>query len=649
MDEKQALDLVAGFRRAATAHPDTTQEATGDAARDFTFIQDRERVLGTFRVVPTRGQPFFASVVVSSSKADSFSIFVIEKKKASPVLSTHRHAGTHLVWRFIPAKQSGDNEARRAEFHRLSGGDAVRIALPDIDIAPFADAIVHALDLRHRANAAGSASATSFWKISPGEGGSLWPDWRANNYIAIGWKQLGDLTGLDEDEFDQLAARVARAEGWKAGFDQVWKFRQLNTGDRVVANGGISRVLGLGTVTGAYCFVAGDELPHRIPVRWDDATERRVHFPGWVRSLIRLTAETFAELGSAPSLENDDDDDSAADGGRADIAAPGGGIDFDGVLSHLESSSLSFPAELVASYLLALQARRFVLFTGISGTGKTQLALEIARLFSPRIIGQAPSAAVDDERQLMTVKPYTLKYKRFVIPSTLAQTFDALTAPETARLDVVLPSGVTTSSALSKDPARPGLMMVLFNGEGRQFLQELQEGDRIYLSRKQQKNGEESLVIERDTAPPPLTAPGSTGPSHELIAVRPDWTDARALLGFYNPLTSKYATTPTLELVLRAVDEVKRAGIEQRPPRPYFLLFDEMNLARVEHYFSDFLSAMESGEAIHLHDDDELVDADEGAVPKRVALPPNLFVTGTVNVDETTYMCSAEMVIPVHA
>ena len=41
-------------------------------------------------------------------------------------------------------------------------------------------------------------------------------------------------------------------------------------------------------------------------------------------------------------------------------------------------------------------------------------------------------------------------------------------------------------------------------------------------------------------------------------------------------------------------------------PRPFFAILDEMNLARVEHYFSDFLSALESGEPLHLHGDERI-------------------------------------------
>jgi 5-methylcytosine-specific restriction enzyme B len=115
-----------------------------------------------------------------------------------------------------------------------------------------------------------------------------------------------------------------------------------------------------------------------------------------------------------------------------------------------------------------------------------------------------------------------------------------------------------------------------------------------------------------------------------LVPVRADWSDARGLLGFWSPITSTYERTPVIDLLLRAHDD---------PAHPYFLILDEMNLARVEYYFSDFLSAMESGEAIPLYSEDF---ADE-IVPAELSLPPNLFVIGTVNVDETTHAFSPKV------
>lgn len=106
----------------------------------------------------------------------------------------------------------------------------------------------------------------------------------------------------------------------------------------------------------------------------------------------------------------------------------------------------------------------------------------------------------------------------------------------------------------------------------------------------------------------------------QLIPVRPDWNDSAALFGYHNLLANRYVSTPFLEIT-------RLAGQPENRQRAFFVCLDEMNLARVEHYLADYLSALESrAHRIPLHED----------VPDLV-LPLNLFVTGTVNVDETTH------------
>ena len=122
-----------------------------------------------------------------------------------------------------------------------------------------------------------------------------------------------------------------------------------------------------------------------------------------------------------------------------------------------------------------------------------------------------------------------------------------------------------------------------------------------------------------------------------LIPVGADWTDNTKMFGFYNPIEKKYVSTPTLDFILQAI---------KNPSVPYFLILDEMNLSHVERYFSDFLSAMESDEAIPLYDalENKVKNAEEtDAIPEEIRLPKNLFVTGTVNIDETTYMFSPKV------
>lgn len=85
----------------------------------------------------------------------------------------------------------------------------------------------------------------------------------------------------------------------------------------------------------------------------------------------------------------------------------------------------------------------------------------------------------------------------------------------------------------------------------------------------------------------------------KIIPVKPNWTSSEDLLGYYNPLEKKYLATPFLEALIEA---------KQNPDIPYFICLDEMNLARVEYYFADFLSKLEERNeqpTIQLYSDDE--------------------------------------------
>lgn len=122
-----------------------------------------------------------------------------------------------------------------------------------------------------------------------------------------------------------------------------------------------------------------------------------------------------------------------------------------------------------------------------------------------------------------------------------------------------------------------------------------------------------------------------------LIPVRPDWSDPTDLLG-YKDLTGKFRPGPFTEVILEAIKPENRN-------KPFFVCLDEMNLARVEHYFSDLLSVIETQQWKH----DEIVtdsflrfDTENGEV-KNLYLPDNVYIIGTVNMDETTYPFSKKV------
>lgn len=150
----------------------------------------------------------------------------------------------------------------------------------------------------------------------------------------------------------------------------------------------------------------------------------------------------------------------------------------------------------------------------------------------------------------------------------------------------------------------------------------------------------------------------------ELIQVKPNWHNSMDVVGFYSNISKKYEFTPFVEFIVKAW---------QHKDTPYFLCLDEMNLAPVEEYFAEFLSAIESrstdekgdyitdpiikpfknfgekeGKAmlIQLLGDADPIDKNPIAIhfyEKGLTLPPNLMVMGTVNMDETTFSFSRKV------
>ncbi len=131
------------------------------------------------------------------------------------------------------------------------------------------------------------------------------------------------------------------------------------------------------------------------------------------------------------------------------------------------------------------------------------------------------------------------------------------------------------------------------------------------------------------------------GAECKLVAVRPNWSDSSDLFGHVD-LNGRFVPG-------EITDYVKQA--ELNPNKPYFLCLDEMNLARVEYYLSDILSIIETrdkknGKIIS----DVLIDRkhfgnDTAAAGKygNIILPDNLYIVGTVNMDETTFPFSKKV------
>lgn len=190
-----------------------------------------------------------------------------------------------------------------------------------------------------------------------------------------------------------------------------------------------------------------------------------------------------------------------------------------------------------------------------------------------------------------------------------------------------------------------------------------------------------------------------------VVPVKPNWTSSEDLMGYYNPIEQRFHPTQFLLALLDAAAE---------PDVPHFICLDEMNLARVEYYFADFLSLLESRDSlpwIHLYGTQEeqqtaldnrlFLKLEEEArnrsglgpnatleelllndqanqelrklagfqeadtvlshharlrravsalirLPSGFCFPPNVWILGAINVDETTHYLSPKILDRVH-
>ena len=147
----------------------------------------------------------------------------------------------------------------------------------------------------------------------------------------------------------------------------------------------------------------------------------------------------------------------------------------------------------------------------------------------------------------------------------------------------------------------------------------------------------------------------------EMVQVKPNWHDSSELIGYVSRIYGeRYIVGPFLRFMVKAIHD---------PKHPYFLCLDEMNLAPVEQYFAEFLSVIESRQVdedgvvvtdpivdyeqteayknlidqLFADNDEErnLYLKEEGG--RRLTIPQNLIIVGTVNMDETTFSFSRKV------
>lgn len=281
-----------------------------------------------------------------------------------------------------------------------------------------------------------------------------------------------------------------------------------------------------------------------------------------------------------------------------------------------EESLLDLSKKLILTSSSSLASKRFLILTGLSGSGKTKLAQAFSQWITPITEARdpfTPGAEIASDRVIYWVKK----------ANALAVEFWNKDQEEDA-IKVTLPREMIEEWA---DYIHEN------NLERNTPVRELREAIKTPSKYSDQLHSFETHLKAAAFALVESRATQQSANCYEVVSVGADWTGNENVLGYPNGLdNTSYITKPALELIIHAQ---KHGNI------PHFLILDEMNLSHVERYFADILSAIESGEKITLHGDKDREAA--SGIPCKIKLPENLFIIGTVNVDETTYMFSPKV------
>lgn len=269
----------------------------------------------------------------------------------------------------------------------------------------------------------------------------------------------------------------------------------------------------------------------------------------------------------------------------------------DDFLSFLEMKGLCFDQSLVEDFLLSLKSKQFLILSGGTGTGKTRLA----KAYGEYISQEKTERSIDVNVKIGKSKEngFTLERKPFFSILQKEHGLDGQYRFSIGEVEGKCRITMCPRFSFLKDDS---------NDKVYEKMEELQKRSeyttlKIWLPRSE---------IEK---------------RYSIIPVGSNWNDNRHIIGYRNVISGEYVRTQSLDLIQSS---------EKNPMDPYLLILDEMNLSHVERYMSDIISSMESEEPI-------ILEIGEGVENQELRLGKNLFIVGTVNMDETTNMFSPKV------
>jgi MoxR-like ATPase len=152
---------------------------------------------------------------------------------------------------------------------------------------------------------------SNYWKISPGENAEFWEEFRDAGIIGIGWNEMGDLSKIPPDQMRKLYEETyadASTQKGSAELISINNFLKIKPGDIILANNGLSSIVGVGRVTSNYIHDKSHTYHNILKMDWFDKQEKIIPGgrPGWLRTVMPISREEALRLISSmdPMIEN---------------------------------------------------------------------------------------------------------------------------------------------------------------------------------------------------------------------------------------------------------------------------------------------------------------------------------------------------------
>ena len=586
------------------------------------------------------------------------------------------------------------------------------------------DRLTIALKLFREARECGVTSEVRYWVFSPGERACRWDEMRKGGYAALSYEGVNDLRSYADAEALRAVfqTREGNESSHKNDVRALMDFRDvMKPGDFVFAKNGTTTFLAVGRVAGEYEFVAdASDYKHRRKVEWfkietvereDQVARKTLTDVTRFGDLVRELCDAYGVEGAVNSDEGnwgcqdvrDWFDAFTPEKLKEDFAyfrsrmlwskRVQGAIgreyahidELGAVMKELKESPRpigyyaseefakkcpdGFGKSTATDFLMKFHPNEYISFTGnmmdaldFLGLWPTDVKRDMTVCYN-ELIGAATrvrnrmndleigrfAEGKKPEADYLTVNEFlwwTNEHKDLIKEKVMKESQikaepDKLKKDGKKNLSDLIAGGpdslmtMLTAALLAK----PFAILAGASGTGK---------SRMVKKLAYMTCNADQLRSEKDETPG----------NYCMVAVKPNWHDSSDLLGYRSAISKdhEYITPDFIKFILRA---------HAFPHTPFFVCLDEMNLAPVEQYFAEFLSACESvrknseGEWVsdplilpgefdnnvaNLAPEYSLPDACVKRIDERgLYIPRNLFVVGTVNMDDTTHQFSRKV------